>query len=305
MPSSASSSQISTNRLTRGQMRALLQQHIEAGCTDILAAEPVNHFEAPPPEAPVAPIVAAPAADYMEEAPTPEIHHAAPAVVRKAVVAPKPVVGGQAQAPQEHQSAVLQARQMAAEAQDLPALQQVLENFTGCALKRTAKNTVFCDGIAGASVMLVGEAPGQDEDRHGKPFVGASGQLLDTMLSHIGLSRESNIYISNIIAWRPPGNRNPSAEEIEICLPFIQRHIVLARPDYLLFIGGTSTKALLGVETGITRLRGQWQSYLADGREIPALPLLHPAYLLRRPETKADMWADLCAFKARLAEASS
>ena len=305
MPSSASSSSASIASLSRGQIRSLLQQHIDAGCTDILATEPVNHFAEPVLEAPVTPMVAEPVADYMEEAPTPEINHAAPSSATKPVAAPKPVVGGQAQAPQEHQSAVLQARQMAAEAQDLPALQQALENFTGCALKRTAKNTVFCDGIAGASVMLVGEAPGQDEDRHGKPFVGASGQLLDTMLSHIGLSRESNIYISNIIAWRPPGNRNPSAEEIEICLPFIQRHIVLAKPDYLLFIGGTSTKALLGVETGITRLRGQWQSYLADGRKIPALPLLHPAYLLRRPETKADMWADLCAFKARLAEASS
>ena len=307
-PSSfASPSPGSEDQLTRGQIRALLQQHVEAGCSDVLSVQPVNHFAAP--AAPSKPAIEPP----VMEPPVPAAQNPEPQAFQEQAqtsIAPqsrgqsaaksKPVVGGQATPTQDHQGAVQQARQCAAQAPDIDALRAALEGFTGCALKRTAKSTVFCDGKAGARVMLIGEAPGQDEDRNAKPFVGPSGQLLDTMLSHIGLSRDENLYLSNIIAWRPPGNRNPSAEEIEICLPFIQRHIVLAKPDYLLLVGGSSAKALLQVDTGITRLRGQWKTYDADGLSIPALPLLHPAYLLRRPETKADMWADLCALKARL-----
>ena len=149
--------------------------------------------------------------------------------------------------------------------------------------------------------MLIGEAPGQDEDRQGKPFVGRSGQFLDTMLAAIGISRTDNLYISNVVPWRPPGNRTPSLDEIALCKPFIARHIALAKPDILLLVGNISTKTLLETETGITKLRGQWQTYQADDLSIPALPLLHPAYVLRRPETKADVWADLCGLKKRLA----
>jgi DNA polymerase len=149
--------------------------------------------------------------------------------------------------------------------------------------------------------MLIGEAPGQDEDRQGKPFVGASGKFLDTMLAAIGIGRMKNLYISNVVPWRPPGNRTPSSDEIALCQPFIARHIALAKPDMLLLVGNISNKTLLATDTGITKLRGQWQRYEADGLSIPALPLLHPAYVLRRPETKADVWIDLCSLKKRLA----
>lgn len=299
----------SEDRLTRGQIRALLQQHVEAGCADVLTLQPVNHFAAPAapsqPASQPAPTLAKTTPPQTIEAKAfaeaPQAAIASPsAATSDPIQAGKPVVGGQAMPTQDHQAVVQQARQCAAQAQDIDALRAALEGFTGCHLKRTAKSTVFCDGKPGARVMLIGEAPGQDEDRNAKPFIGPSGQFLDTMLSHIGLSRDDNLYLTNLIAWRPPGNRNPTPEEIEICLPFLQRHIVLAKPDYLLLVGGSSAKALLQIDTGITRLRGQWKTYDADGRTIPALPLLHPAYLLRRPETKADMWADLCALKARL-----
>ena len=148
--------------------------------------------------------------------------------------------------------------------------------------------------------MLVGEAPGQDEDRTGKPFVGRSGQLLDAMMATIGLSRDSNLYIANVIPWRPPGNRAPSVDELETCKPFILRQIELVAPEIIVLVGGTSAKTLLNTETGITRLRGKWQTLEIGGRDIPALPFFHPAYVLRRPETKIDVWADLCALKQKL-----
>ena len=148
--------------------------------------------------------------------------------------------------------------------------------------------------------MLVGEAPGQDEDRTGKPFVGRSGQLLDAMMATIGLSRADNLYIANVIPWRPPGNRAPSVDELETCKPFILRQIELVAPEIIVLVGGTSAKTLLNTETGITRLRGKWQTLEIGGRDIPALPFFHPAYVLRRPETKIDVWADLCALKQKL-----
>jgi DNA polymerase len=148
--------------------------------------------------------------------------------------------------------------------------------------------------------MLVGEAPGQDEDRTGKPFVGRSGQLLDAMMATIGLSRADNLYIANVIPWRPPGNRAPSVDELETCKPFILRQIELAAPEIIVLVGGTSAKTLLNTETGITRLRGKWQTLEIGGRGIPALPFFHPAYVLRRPETKIDVWADLCVLKQKL-----
>ncbi len=184
----------------------------------------------------------------------------------------------------------------------LGALEAELQAYAGCNLKKTAKNTVFSDGIATSKIMLVGEAPGRDEDRMGKPFVGRSGQLLDNMLHHIGLTRHENIYISNIIPWRPPGNRNPSADEIAQCLPFITRHIEIVAPEILLLVGGVSAKTLLQSTQGITKLRGKWQNVEIAGRAIPALPLLHPAYLLRAPDQKAKMWSDLCLLAKKLHE---
>ena len=206
----------------------------------------------------------------------------------------------------DEEAAVASASALAAKADSLDALKAAMQGFDGCALKTTAKNLVFSDGQADAKIMIIGEAPGGDEDRQGKPFVGRAGQLLDQMLAAIGLSRDENVYITNVVPWRPPGNRTPGAEEIAICKPFITRHIELMQPEILLLVGNISNKTLLATTTGITKLRGQWQSYETyetGGTPIKALPLLHPAYILRRPETKIDMWADLCVLKKDITDA--
>lgn len=196
--------------------------------------------------------------------------------------------------------AIGDARALAAAARTLDELRAALDGFKGISLKRTATQMVFADGNPKARVMLVGEAPGADEDRLGRPFVGLSGQLLDRMMGSIGLSREDTIYISNVINWRPPGNRNPSDAEIALSMPFIQRHIELVNPAVLVFVGGVAAKALLQTSTGIMRLRGKWAEYQAGGTVIPAMPMLHPAYLLRTPAEKNLAWQDLLQLKARL-----
>jgi uracil-DNA glycosylase family 4 len=208
-------------------------------------------------------------------------------------------------------TAVGAARATATAAPTLAALRAAVEAFEGCALKETATNTVFADGAEGAPAMFIGEAPGADEDRIGKPFVGVSGQLLDRMLATIGLSRSLNAYITNILFWRPPGNREPSSEEIALCLPFVMRHIELVRPKVLVFLGGPSAKTLLGRAEGITRLRGKWHEFRTQGMfergepPVPAMATFHPAYLLRTPGAKRDAWRDLLAIKASLAKAGA
>ncbi len=198
------------------------------------------------------------------------------------------------------------ARESARRADSLAALREAVAAFDGCGLKRTAMNTVFADGAPEGRLMLIGEAPGAEEDRQGKPFVGASGQLLDRMLAAIGLSRAADAYITNIVFWRPPGNREPSAEETAICRPFLERHIELKKPDILVFLGGPSAKTLLGRKEGITRLRGRWFDYRlpdtagAGAPPIPAMPMFHPAYLLRSPLNKREAWRDLLAIRERL-----
>ncbi len=187
------------------------------------------------------------------------------------------------------------AQHVAQAADTLDALRAALAAFDGCELKKGARNLVFADGTTSARVMIVGEAPGREEDRAGRPFVGQAGQFLDRMLAEIGLSRESNVYITNVMPWRPPQNRTPTGEEIAMMLPFVTRHIELIAPEVIVAMGNTSTQALLG-KTGITRLRGQWAEAL--GR--PVLPMLHPAYLFRNPVAKRETWADLLALQARL-----
>ncbi|MGL4824994.1 MAG: uracil-DNA glycosylase [Alphaproteobacteria bacterium] len=185
----------------------------------------------------------------------------------------------------------------------LEALRQALESFEGCALKQTATQTVFSDGSPQrAKVMLVGEAPGADEDRLGKPFVGLSGQLLDKMFRAIGLSRQDNLYISNIVPWRPPGNRQPTSGEIAVCLPFIERHIGLVNPPFLVALGGTACKAFLQKTEGITKLRGRWFPYQNPylDKPIPLLVTYHPAYLLRSPGQKKEVWKDLLTLQDAL-----
>jgi DNA polymerase len=195
----------------------------------------------------------------------------------------------------------IQARARAGDAQTLEALEAALRSFDGCPLKATAMNTVFADGNPQARVMLIGEAPGEDEDRQGKPFVGVSGKLLDRMLAQIGLDR-SAVYIANILPWRPPGNRSPTQAEIAACLPFLERHVELVRPKLLVALGGVSAKTLLNRAEGITRLRGQWRTYEVAGIPVPLMPMLHPAYLLRNPIAKREAWRDMLALQQRIAE---
>lgn len=188
-------------------------------------------------------------------------------------------------------------------AQTLEELRGDLMAFEGCALKHTATNLVFGDGNPKARVMLIGEAPGADEDRQGLPFVGQSGQLLDKMFATIGLTRQ-NFYITNIIPWRPPGNRQPTPAEADACLPFVRRHIDLVSPDFLILVGGTATKTLLGGREGIVRLRGAWKDYTSEGgKQMKVIAIFHPAYLLRSPGQKREVWHDLIKIKHSLLEA--
>ncbi len=197
------------------------------------------------------------------------------------------------------ENAAQSAGELAAASENLEALAQAMGRFEGCALKDTATNLVFGDGNASAPVMLVGEAPGADEDRQGLPFVGVSGQLLDRMLAAIGLDR-TGAYITNILPWRPPGNRKPTTAEITSCLPFIERHIALVAPKVLVLVGGTAASALLERREGITKLRGRWLNYRRSGLEIDTMPIYHPAFLLRQPGLKREAWRDLLEIKIRL-----
>lgn len=249
-----------------------LAWQVELGADEAIAEAPVNRFEA------VADGVAAPA-----PAPAAVVQAAAPAVVQAEEVDP-----------------VTEARKAATRATDLGQLAAEMEGFAHCDLRHGARSFVFCDGNPAARVMIVGEAPGRDEDMQGKPFVGRAGQLLDRMFAAIGMARdaaeaEQALYITNILPWRPPQNRDPSPVEIAMMLPFVERHIELAAPDLLVLMGNISCQGLLG-RRGITRLRGNWQE--VAGR--PAMPMFHPAFLLRQPARKREAWADLLAIRARL-----
>ncbi|MDX1422809.1 MAG: uracil-DNA glycosylase [Kiloniellales bacterium] len=194
-------------------------------------------------------------------------------------------------------AAVADARHLAAAAESIEGLRAALMAFDGCALKATAMNLCLYDGNPAAKVMIIGEAPGAEEDRQGRPFVGAAGQLLDRMLAAIGLDRQS-VYITNLLFWRPPGNRNPTAAEVAACLPFLERQVELVDPSHLLLLGASSVRTLLARQEGILKLRGRWQHYQHAGlpRPIPAMPSLHPAYLLRQPAQKRLAWRDFLAF---------
>ena len=201
--------------------------------------------------------------------------------------------------------AVAEAEALAAAADTLEALRAAIAGFGGLSLRETATNLVFADGNPQAPLMLVGEAPGAEEDREGKPFVGASGRLLDRMLASIGLDRHGSgwgsFYVTNVLAWRPPGNRNPTDNEIALSLPFVRRHLALVRPKLVLLVGAVAVRSLTGAREGITRLRGRWFEVPVAGLgTVPALATLHPAYLLRNPGAKKDAWADLIALRRRI-----
>ena len=199
---------------------------------------------------------------------------------------------------QSSDAAVSSARHAAAAAHTIEELKEALLRFEGCPLKATATNLALYDGNPGAQVMIIGEAPGAEEDRQGLPFVGAAGHLLDRMLAPIGLDRDS-VYITNLLFWRPPGNRSPTASEVAACLPFLERQVELVDPAFLLLLGASSVKTLLARQEGILKLRGRWAHYQHAGlvRPIPAMPTLHPAYLLRQPAQKRLAWRDFLAFQ--------
>ena len=192
------------------------------------------------------------------------------------------------------------AMEIATACNSLAELKAALESFDGCALKKTATNTVFADGTPANHIMFIGEAPGRDEDKQGKPFVGRAGQLLDKMLAAIHLDRKTNAYITNVLNWRPPDNRDPTPEEAATCLPFLRRHIELVEPGIIILLGAVAARHVMGKSDGIMRLRGKWLDYHVGGRMIPVMPTLHPAYLLRRPADKKLAWHDLQAIENRI-----
>ena len=270
--------------------RELLAFYAEAGVDGVLREQPTNHFG--PEESP-----ANSATDAAQQRSTPALSR-----VRQ----PEPTTAGTAapnapgaSLPLSPDTAVMAAREAARNAASLDELRAIMTGFQGCALRVTATQLVFADGNAQARVMFVGEAPGRDEDLAGLPFVGRSGKLLDRMLAAIGLDRTS-AYIANIIPWRPPGNRTPTPQESQICLPFILRQIELADPDVLVCLGGPSSQALLGFKDGIRRTRGRWLSFDTGKREIRAMATFHPAYLLRSPLEKRHAWRDFLAVKKAL-----
>jgi uracil-DNA glycosylase len=267
-------------------IKQLLAFYLEAGVDCALADEPVNRLSDPAAAAVVAPVASEPA--------PPQPVRPQPSVMP----APRSEV---AAAPE---AAIASARDAARTAPSLEALRALLETFDGCALKHTATRLVFADGNPQARIMFVGEAPGRDEDIEGLPFVGRSGKLLDRMIAAIGLDR-SKSYIANVIPWRPPGNRTPTPQETQICLPFIQRQIELVNPDVLVTLGNPSTQTLLQTREGIMRTRGKWHNYDTGTRTIRAIATFHPAYLLRSPSYKRMSWLDLRAIAKALEQATS
>lgn len=267
--------------LDRAALLAALAVQAEWGADEAL--------EDAPPDRARAPAVTAPVAAPRAPAATPRA--AAPAALPP--VAATPIAARAATA--------------AAAADSLPALCDAIAAFDGSPLRETATNLVFSDGAPEAGLMMIGEAPGAEEDRLGRPFVGQSGQLLDRMLASIGLRREEGgFYITNILPWRPPGNRTPTDAEIALFLPFVLRHIALVRPKRVVLLGGTSAKALLRAKDGITRLRGRWHQVEVEGLgTLPMLATLHPAYLLRTPAAKRDAWSDLLLLRRSIDAAST
>ena len=259
----------------------LLDWYAAMGADEAIGEAPVDRFAAPEPSA------------------KPPVESRAPRTPRVQSRAEAPAPRAKSPAPRAAATDSRPAPASLEAAKTLAELEALVGQFEGCALKRTAKTTCFSRGSDQAKIMLIGEAPGRDEDLQGKPFVGRAGKLLDRMLAAIGLD-ESTVYITNTIYWRPPGNRTPTALEIEACAPFLSRQIELLSPDVMVLLGGAAAKSILGVSEGIMRLRGKWKIVKNGDRDIPTLATLHPAYLLRTPEAKRYAWRDLLMLKERL-----
>ena len=275
-----------TDAVLRDDVASLLRWYVDNGLDETIGEVAIDRLAPAPPQAPAT----APPATRSPVAPTP-------------IRTPPQLAPPRAPVPLESPQVVEDARALARRCATIAELEAAVRDFEGCALKRTAKNTVFADGVPGSPVMIVGEAPGADEDRLGKPFVGVSGQLMDRMFDAIGMSRERDLYITNILFWRPPGNRTPTLTEQAMCLAFTRRHIELVQPKILVLAGGTAAKAVLDTTEGIMRLRGKWTVLrLDDGSELPTLPTFHPAYLLRTPASKRQSWYDLLSLDKKLRE---
>lgn len=257
---------------------ATLRWLFEAGADEAIGEMPMNRFR-PPAIEPAGPSTAERA---VSQRPSPQARAARPL-----------------QAAQRSDD-IGRAMELAASCSTLAELRTALEAFDGCALKRHATNTVFADGVPDKRILLIGEAPGRDEDLQGRPFVGRAGKLLDRMLASISLDRKINVYITNVLNWRPPNNRDPSPEEAAACLPFLRRHIELVNPAIMILLGAVSARHVMGKSEGIMRLRGTWLEYYVNGGTVPVMPILHPAYLLRRPADKKLAWRDLQAIAAKI-----
>ncbi|MFZ5676849.1 MAG: uracil-DNA glycosylase [Pseudomonadota bacterium] len=265
---------------------AAIEWLVEMGADEIIGDAPVNRLAAPPPQAAPAPQAARPAS---------------PALVRPSLIRPAAAPPADMRAAPQAPAGNSDAAALAAQCATLADIEQALMRYDACPLKKTATHLCFADGNPQAPVMLIGEAPGRDEDIQGKPFVGRSGQLLDRMLKAIGLDRhnekpEEAVFISNVIFWRPPGNRTPTDQETLMCLPFLKRAIEIKQPRYIVCLGATPTQRLIGRSEGILKLRGRW----FDFGGIPLLATLHPAYLLRQPAQKRLAWRDLLSLQQKL-----
>ncbi len=258
----------------------LLKWYIECGVDECISDHEINWFE----ENPALPVKQ-------------PVYAEAPLQTPKTFTTASPTVSAPLAS---NRDLIEKAKEMAEACDSLAALYNAIKEFDGCSLKKTATKTVFCDGNPDSDIMLIGEAPGADEDRIGKPFVGQAGQLLDRMFAAINMTREKDFYITNVLPWRPPGNRTPTDQECDLCLPFLRRHIELFNPKMIVLIGGKSASAILNKQTGITKLRGKWYDYAVADRKIPLMPIFHPAYLLRQPHYKKQAWQDLLAIKARV-----
>lgn len=288
-----------------GALTTLLAWYRDMGVEEAVGETAIDWMAHPAPpgaelramlETATAPAAAAisPAARSPSSGPVPQSRVSQP-VVRSAPVQ-RETRAFPAAAPDVSQNA---ARAAAGSAASLDALETALRSFDGCGLKATAKNLCLYRGAKQARVMLIGEAPGRDEDLAGKPFVGPAGQLLDRMLASIGLNEET-VHITNIVYWRPPGNRTPTPQEATVCRPFLDRQIALVAPDFILPLGGAAAKHILNAAEGIMRLRGRWQEVEFGGRRVRVLATLHPAYLLRTPAAKRLAWRDLLMLKSAL-----
>jgi len=258
--------------LNRDEMLGLLDWYRAAGVDIAVGEEPVDRFAQRPP-----------------------VRVTPPAVATNVTGTERPpetlALGGD---PSE-------ARSLAAGAKTLDELEAILGAYDGCGLKLRATQLVFADGNPEAEIMLIGEAPGAEEDRQGKPFVGKSGQLLDRMLAAIGLDR-TKVYIANTVPWRPPGNRTPSPEEMALCLPFLHRQVELVAPKIILTLGGPAMQTVFSSSVGIIKMRGKWEEVTLGTHRVQALPTLHPAYLLRNPPAKQQAWRDLLSLKVKMDE---